>query len=550
MFGWFKSKPKELVAMPSNTGLFSTDVLDVSRRHQREPYMMPTMPRAVATYKASETGLDSGYMGGDSFVDNFKTFGDSGDTISDIQLQWYASQGFIGYQVCAILAQHWFIDKACTMPGKDAVRNGYEITVNDGSQVDPKVLDYMRKADKRFKIKKHAVEFTRFGKIFGIRIAMFVVNSPDPDYYKKPFNIDGILPGSYCGISQIDPYWVVPELISQNVQDASAQRFYEPTFWRVAGRIIHYSHLCIFTTGAVADVLKPAYNYGGVSIPQKVFERVYASERTTNEAPMLAMTKRLTVLNLEFEKATLDPAAFAQKMMVWTQFRDNFGVKVAGLDEKVDQHDTALGDMDNLIMTQWQIACSIVNVPGTKMLGTQPKGFNSTGEFEESSYHEELESLQENDLSPLIERHHQLVIKSEVCPKFNCVPFETTIVWNALDAMTAVEKAQLNLIKSQTDEVNVAMGAIDGADVRARIIADPDSGYNGIKLVAPPPLPGEQPSKVAGGGPAGQHSPAALAAPGAAGQPASYTTNSPVGADPVSKPARPPVPNFKPVPGA
>jgi phage-related protein (TIGR01555 family) len=531
MFGWFKSKSKELVAMPSNTGLFSTDVLDVSKRHQREPYVMPAMPRAV-----------------DSYTDNFKTFGDTGDTISDIQLQWYASQGFIGYQVCAILAQHWFIDKACTMPGKDAVRNGYEITVNDGSQVDPKVLDYMRKADKRFKIKKHAVEFTRFGKIFGIRIAMFVVNSPDPDYYKKPFNIDGILPGSYLGISQIDPYWVVPELISQNVQDASAQRFYEPTFWRVAGRTIHYSHLCIFTTGAVADVLKPAYNYGGVSIPQKVFERVYASERTTNEAPMLAMTKRLTVLNLEFEKATLDPAAFARKMMVWTQFRDNFGVKVAGLDEKVDQHDTALGDMDNLIMTQWQIACSIVNVPGTKMLGTQPKGFNSTGEFEESSYHEELESLQENDLSPLIERHHQLVIKSEVCAKFNCVPFETTVVWNALDAMTAVEKAQLNLIKSQTDEVNVAMGAIDGADVRARIIADPDSGYNGIKLVAPPPLPGEQPSKVAGGGQAGQHSPAAAGAP--AGQPQSYTDNSPVGADPVSKPARPPVPNFKPVPGA
>jgi phage-related protein (TIGR01555 family) len=538
MFGWFKRKSE--VAQPMrNPGIFSTEIMP--SRYDREPFELPVPEVPKATYNTDDTGLDG--FNGEGAV----TFGtlNGSDVMSDLQLQWYASQGFIGYQISAILMQHWFIDKACTMPGKDAMRNGYEITVNDGSKVDPKVLDFMRKQDKRYKIKKHAVEFIRYGKAFGIRVAIFVVNSDDPDYYKKPFNIDGILPGSYMGISQVDPYWMVPELVSQNVQDASNQRFYEPTFWRVNGKVIHYTHLAIFTTGSVPDILKPSYMYGGVSIPQKVFERVYASERTSNEAPMLAMTKRLTVLNLDFETAVTNPILFAQKMGEWTQLQNNFGVKVVGTDETVSQHDVTLSDMDNLIMTQWQLACSIVNVPGTKMLGTQPKGFNSTGEFEESSYHEELESLQENDVSPMIERHHQLVIKSDVCPKFGCQPFETTIVWNPLDAMTAVERAQLELVKAQTDEVYVAMGAIDGTDVRARIIGDPDSGYNGVKLQAPPPLPGEQPSKVAGGGQHGEAPPAA-----SGGQPASYTANGALAADPVSKPQRPPTPHFAPVPGA
>ncbi|MGP1609631.1 MAG: hypothetical protein ACTS5G_02910, partial [Burkholderiales bacterium] len=49
------------------------------------------------------------------------------------QLEWYSGQGFIGWQMCALLSQNWLIDKACSMPGKDAVRNGWEITVNDGS---------------------------------------------------------------------------------------------------------------------------------------------------------------------------------------------------------------------------------------------------------------------------------------------------------------------------------------------------------------------------------------------------------------------------------
>jgi phage-related protein (TIGR01555 family) len=530
----FKRRAKPATAQPPyrNNGFFTTEFVGKRDRFDVTsplPEFVPPQPK----YTSEETGLD-GWDG-----TTIKPGLDCGDVIPDGQLRWYASQGFIGYQICAILSQHWFIDKACTMPGKDAMRHGYDITVNDGSKVDPKILDYMAKADRRYRIKKQCVEFIRNGKIFGIRVAMFVVNSPDPDYYKKPFNIDGILPNSYQGISQIDPYWMVPELVSQNVQDASSQRFYEPTFWRVNGKVIHYSHLVIFTTGSVPDILKPSYMYGGVSIPQRVFERVYASERTTNEAPMLAMTKRLTVLNIEFEKAVLNQGAFEQKMQIWSSLMNNFGVKVAGLEEKVEQHDTTLSDMDNLIMTQWQLACSIVEVPGTKMLGTQPKGFNSTGEFEESSYHETLESLQENDITPLIEKHHQLLIKSEVVPLFNCALFETTISWKPLDVMTAVEQAQLNLIKSQTDEVYVALGAIDGADARARIIADPDSGYNGIKLQAPPPLP--EPGAGASGG----------AAHGAAGQPASYTAapGDPVANDPVAKPARPQVPHFAADPG-
>ena len=30
-------------------------------------------------------------------------------------------------------------------------------------------------------------------------------------------------------------------------------------------------------------------------------------------------------------------------------------------------------------MTQYQLAASVANVPATKLLGTQPKGFNATG---------------------------------------------------------------------------------------------------------------------------------------------------------------------------
>jgi hypothetical protein len=332
--------------------------------------------------------------------------------------------------------------------------------------------------------------YIKMGRGFGIRIAIFVVDSNDPQYYAKPFNLDGIKPNSYRGIKQVDPYWCVPQFTFDNVNDPVDERYYKPTFWRIGGKLYHVSHLSIYVPFEVPDYLKPSYLYGGVSLPQRIYGRIFAAETTADEAPKLAATKRMTVVNTDVALAIADPAEFESKMQTWASIRDNYGIKVAGLEETVTQHDTTLSDMDNLIMTQYQIVAAIAEVPGTKLLGTQPKGFNSTGEYEEASYHEALESVQENDLAPMLVMHHKLVIKSDILPNFPVKQFDVTPVWNALDAMTAVEQAELNLLEAQTDATLAGTGAIDGQDIRKRIAANPDSGYNGISIVDPvmPPM--------------------------------------------------------------
>ena len=108
--------------------------------------------------------------------------------------------------------------------------------------------------------------------------------------------------------------------------------------------------------------------------------------------------------------------------------------------------------MDAAIMTQYQLVAAASGVPATKLLGTSPKGFNATGEFEESSYHEELESIQQHDLSPLVNRHHLLLIRSHVAKEFKIKPFNTEVAWKPVDSPTAAEQADINLKKAQTDE--------------------------------------------------------------------------------------------------
>src|SRR5208283_727514 len=110
---------------------------------------------------------------------------------------------------------------------------------------------------------------------------------------------------------------------------------------------------------------------------------------------------------------------FTARMQQFVFNRDNYGVKFVGLEDGYERLDTSLADLDAVIMTQYQLVAAIANVPAVKLLGTSPKGFNTTGEFEEANYHEELSSIQSHDLTPLIERHHLLVIHSEIAPRFN-----------------------------------------------------------------------------------------------------------------------------------
>ena len=397
-------------------------------------------------------------------------------SVNEKQFDYFSRQGFIGFNTCSIIAQHWLVNKGVTIPAKDAIRNGYELTFNDGEKVDIEFQKKLRKLDKKYRIRKNLVEYVKFGRIFGIRIAIFKVESEDPEYYTKPFNIDGVRAGSYKGISQVDPYWVTPYLTTENVNDPSSIGFYEPTYWWISGVKYHKSHLSIMTTDEVSDVLKPSYFYAGISIPQKIMNRVYSSEKTADEAPLLTQTKRTNIYKTNLNTVKTNVAQLKERLLQQSLMQDNYGTRVIGTDDEVTQLDTSLADVDAVIMTQFQIVAGELNVPISKLLGTPMKGFSS-GEKEQDDYYEELENIQDYDMTELLDRHYELSMKSDFKTEHD---FEIT--WNPLQVQSPTEKATIRETNSRTDLNNVTNGSISPAEVRERLIKDIDSGYDGLEI--------------------------------------------------------------------
>lgn len=431
---------------------------------------------AQATIKTPSYAMDSGDIGSDLKA----AFRLSANNVPNTILGWYAGQGFIGYQTCALIAQQWIVSKACTAPAEDAVKNGWKVTFPDEKDFDDeKVLNYIEKFDKSRKIVQSCRELIQFKRVYGVRLALFKVKSDDESYYEKPFNLDGVRPYAYEGIAQIDPYWAVPELTTEDVSDPASVHFYEPSYYVIGGKRYHRSHFVVVRHAEVPDILKPAYLYGGASLVQQIYERAYAAERTANEAPQLTMTKRMNVMKTDISKMVADPQKFVRMKEIQSQFRDNYGTLLIGEEEEYQQHETSLADLDNLTMTQYQLVSAVANVPATRLLGTSPKGFNSTGEHELKVYHEMLAGLQENDLKPLLDRHYKLMMKAFIEPEFK-LKLNPKVVFNPLDVPAEKERAEIQKIKADTYSTLQGTGAITAQEIAEALVKDEDSGFEAL----------------------------------------------------------------------
>ena len=402
---------------------------------------------------------------------------------------------FIGWQACAILKQNWLIDRAITIPAGDAVAPGFTLAYANGDEEadtngDGQVSkDEQRKRENHlrrcmnsvddFNIREILVKAEVTKKTFGYALIVPEIEGAD---MSLPFNSDGVKRGAYRGMSVIEPMWITPQFDAAGLDPASSH-FYTPEYYIIAGKSgkrIHRSWIIKLINSPVPDILKPVYFYGGVPLTQQIFRRVYCAETVANEAPMIAMTKRLLAVEGEVTNAVANPDLFREHMALFTECRDNFGVAMTERGSNLHQIDTGLTDFDQLITTQYQLAASIAQIPVTKLLKVQLKGFDSAGTYEMQDYIQSLQSIQQNDYSPIVKLHLRLYTASETG-----VAEKLSVNWNPVDTPSEKEKAEIRMLTSQRDVILASAGIIAAEEARERMRNDADSLYTSLPAELP-----------------------------------------------------------------
>lgn len=397
----------------------------------------------------------------------------------------FLNQTFIGYQACALLKQNPFIDRACSIPAKDAIAPDYKISYLkkedqelDDSTADIDELSLIKdESYRKYHINAVCAQQTTNKKVFGYSIVVPIVDGVDME---KPFNIDGIKPGSYHGMKVVEPYWITPQLDYDGASNPASAHFYEPTWYAIGGKKIHHTWVIKAVNSEVSDTLKPTYYFGGIPLTQQIYERVYAADKVANEAPMLALTKRLLIIDADIANMVANPEDVTPVLRALTELRDNYGVYAKNPEDQVQQIDTSLSDFDALIMTQYQLVASIAGMPATKLLKTTPKGFNATGEYEEHDYKQALLEIQENDYIPIINRHNDLYTKS----KFGrVIPLD--VKFNPIDTPSEKEVAEISSIKSQVAMNHINAGITTAEEERDVLRLEEGSPYSSLPAEMP-----------------------------------------------------------------
>jgi len=409
----------------------------------------------------------------------------------------FFNHSFIGWQACALLCQNAYIRKACEIPARDAISVDYKLHYANGDDDKPEtdkeeeeqVLQELKlQSDRKMKIKNVCRDANIYKKMYG-QILLVPTFNVDVDM-SEPFDLSKIKKGTYTGMQIIQPFWVRYEMGVEQLNRPDRAGFYEPEYYTIPNKSrIHKSWVIKLVNGVCPDILKPVYYYGGIPLTQMIYERVYCAEKVANEAPKLALTKRLLTVDGDIYNLTANSDEAYNNLQTITEIRDNMGILVKEKDSNVAQIDTSLTDFDALIMTQFQLVAAIAEMPVTKLMKTQLKGLANSGDYEMKDYAQSLKEIQENDYNRILLWHYQLLSMSE-----HGKDLGLDIIWDEIDTPTALEQAQIESQQAQTDATYVGAGILDASEIRTMLRSNDDSRFRNIAEEMPDDLISEEES--------------------------------------------------------
>lgn len=399
--------------------------------------------------------------------------------------------GFVGYyfpgfQELSSMAQLPEYRKMNEEPAREMVREWIKIH-GTGDDDKSEKIGIIEAALKRHQLRdlfqQAAVNDSQFGRV-QIYVEMKTnggLASESPSELRTPLMIDSrkIPMGSLKGFRLIEPIWTYPS--AYDADNPLSPDFYKPSRWYVMGKTVHDSRLLMFRSRPVPDLLKPAYNFSGVSMTQMARPYVEHWIRTRNSVSDLVhsfstsgiKTNMSTVLQGGTDKGVIDRA------QLYNSLRDNKGLLLLDKEsEEFFQFNTPLGGLSDLQAQSQEHMAAVSNIPLVKLLGITPTGLNASSDGEIRSYYDYIHSMQE----VLFRKPLEQVIRIIQLDQFGEIDPEIGFDFEPLYGMDEVQMSQVRLNNAQADAANVSVGSVSPDEVRQRLANDPDSGYEGLEV--------------------------------------------------------------------
>ncbi|HGH5415679.1 TPA: phage portal protein [Citrobacter freundii] len=352
--------------------------------------------------------------------------------------------GFRGYPVLATMSQQVEYANMHTVMADEMTRNWIEVKSTEEGDSD---IDLMEAALQKYDVKRLIHEAVRQDSMFGVaHIYIDVGVNQDSDELEKPLFLDPrkIGKGSLKGFRVVDPTWIYPAMY--NTRWPLADDFYKPQAWFVMGQTVNESRFIDIISRPVPDILKPSYNFGGLSLTQLMEDYVVDWRDAKKNVIKILRTLRMRALQTDMDARLQEPGQFDKRIKLFTQYQDNFGIWAIDKEEGLLHQQTSLSELSNLLSNYQDQMCIPARITNLKLLGNAPAGLNASGDSELETWHETISGMQERDIRRALENIFKIIQLSEFGEIKKNIFFE----FKPLDELSEKEKAEINEIKVRT----------------------------------------------------------------------------------------------------
>lgn len=390
---------------------------------------------------------------------------------------------FVGYPTLAELTQLPEYRMLSEKSAQATIRKWIELkstSDKDNSERIKKIDAVMIKLKVRELFGEVAINDGFFGRC-QLFVDLGLQDGPD---LKIPMVMDGaVVKGKLRKFKLLEAMYTYPNQYSAS--NPMRDDYYNPRSWFVMGQEVHSSRLLTFVGRPVPDMLKPSYNFGGLSMSQLAMPYVNNWLRTRNSVGNLISNFSTTGIatNMDGVLAGGEGEDMIQRGELFTAMRDNRGLMMLDKEsEEMFQFNVPLTTVDKLQAQSQEQLAAVSNTPISVLLGITPAGLNASSDGEIRIFYDHVADVQRRLFGDNLTRVIQIIQLSEFGDIDPDISYDFIPLWSQTDTELAANRKA----DAECGRMLIDGGVITPEEMRQKLSKDPDSGYTGLDMAVLP----------------------------------------------------------------
>lgn len=295
----------------------------------------------------------------------------------------------------------WIIGAAVDIPADDMTSAGITLA----STISPDEVANCNAAIRDLMLPQGMSNGIRWARLFGGSIAVLLI---DGQNLATPLRMETVKKDAFRGLMVFDRWMVQPsgsEVVTDLGSYLGLPKYYQTVSdnQALSGKRIHYTRCLRFLGHELPYYQSLAEQRWGMSIIERIHDRILAFDSTSQGAAQLAFKAHLRTLKVENFRDLVAAGgdmyeAFLEQISIIRRLQTSEGLTILDSSDEFQVDTYTFAGLSDIITSQGEQLSGAIEIPMVRLFGQAPGGLNTDGGSALATYHDANKRKQEAQL--------------------------------------------------------------------------------------------------------------------------------------------------------